>query len=668
MELSSELQALLSSADEEARLQGVRSLGNQGVEGHLKALLQCLGDASWRVRKEASDLFLRWPGAGRLSGEVIELLHAHDNAGLRNAAVEILSRLGREAVPSLLEEVTCSDADVRKFVLDILGDIGDDSTVGAMIRALEDPDQNVRNAAAENLGKLRAAAAVPALLASMENGDLWFRFTVLAAIAQIGVPIAIEQILPYRLDPLLRKAVFDCLGKIGGPEMIPVLVEGLGDRMNNVRAAAVLSLVRIGRKNSRTIAQELRPLMGEESGRAVVDLLQSHDPEIRLAAVQLLRWVGDPSNAAALLALLDDEAVRQSAMEALIAMGTPAAQALLPCWDQSTSRQRAYLAYLAGQTCFAPALPQLIEGLQSEDGELRMVAAQGLGRLGAESALTALVAGLDDALIEVRGHIQGALSAIGNRYPDATIKALQPVLAAENPELRLCAVRILGRLDGSEVVAALQLALKDEMPKVRGAAVQALSSARDGIDNSALRLALTDEDSEVRRLAVGALAQVPPEDALPLLGLALQDDDIWVRAMVVRTLGRFGAAAQKMVEMSLADPIGLVAIAALETLADLCSDTARPKIVAALQHPDQEVVVAALQLLSHLDDQTWLDPLTEQLLGHPQWEVRSCFVRILADVRGALARDILEARYLVEGEDLVREQLRQVLAELSGEG
>lgn len=668
MELSAENQALLVSALEEERLEGVRALGGYGIERHLQTLLNCFGDSSWRVRKQACELFLGWPKAPQFLGDIVALLHAHDNAGLRNAAVEVLTRMGGQSVSCLLKEIQCSDADVRKFVLDILGDIGDESALGAMVGALGDQDQNVRNAAAENLGKLRAAPAIPALLASMATANLWFRFTILAAIAQIGAPVAASELLPYKEDPLLRKAVFDCLGKIGDSEVISILCDGLHDRMSNVRAAAALALQRIGRKHPALVGEALQHCQLGAPAEVLVELLQTSDPQVRLAAVQLLRWLADPEVAPHLLSLLDDEAMRQPAAEALIALGPPAARVLLPRWAEASSRERTYLAYLSGQIRLPEAAELLAEALDCPDSDLRMVAAQGLGLIGSGTLLPRLLSALRDPVAEVREQVVNAMIDIGRQYPAEAISALTPLLQSEAMELRLCAVRILGRLDGPAVLASLQLALKDEAAKVRSAAVQALSSGSLGCDLSAMRLAMTDEDPEVRRLAVGALGSAPVEEGVGLLSLALQDDDLWVRAMVVRTLGQFGPPAVQLVEMALADPVGLVAIAALETLADISFEQSYPKIVQALQHPDQEVVVAALQLLANGERRDWLPESAHRLLNHPHWEVRSGFVRLLAELEGPSAREHLESRFLVEGEDLVREQILQVLSDLSGEG
>ena len=60
----------------------------------------------------------------------------------------------------MLYEVITPDQDVRKLVLDILGEICNPSAVPVMLAALADPEPNVKAAAAEGLGKLRAVEAV----------------------------------------------------------------------------------------------------------------------------------------------------------------------------------------------------------------------------------------------------------------------------------------------------------------------------------------------------------------------------------------------------------------------------------------------------------------------------------------------------------------------------
>jgi HEAT repeat protein len=656
---------MLQSAREEERLQGLKELARCEMDIFLPAVVKALGDESWRVRKEATDLFLALPGADNLAGEVIELLHSEDNAGLRNAAAEILVHLGGQGVPLLLEELSCSDHDVRKFVLDILGVIGDESCVQPMLRALCDPDANVRTAAAENLGKIGGAEAVPALLAAMAHSDLWLRFAILEALGQIGAPVKLASLLEFRDDRMLKKALFDCLGRIGDPDVLPTLAEGLIDDMRNVREAAVVALVRLAGRWPEEVTEHLAGLAGTPSAEAVAGLLDSNDRTVRQAAVNLLGRLRDGRFALLLLELFADEELRASAAAALIAMGRAAVCSLMETWPCADSRTRTYLAYVFGEVECSEALQLLLGGLASAEPELRLASAQALGKLGESAALPSLTTCLGDPSEEVRQVVTEALSRLGVRHRREVVRTLRPLLEHDDPEWRMNVVLILGRLDGEEVEGHLAFAMKDESSLVRRAAVRALEGHKGGGQLQALMLALTDEDDEVRRLAVEALGMTEDPQALGPLELALRDEDIWVRGAAVRALGRLDSAtALDLVRGALNDPVGLVGIAALETLAGMGADKAYPSLLEALSHEDEEVVNAALQLLSASGRRDWVPAVFDRLLNHRHWEVRLTFARTLAELEGEGCRPHLESRLMIEGEDLVRHQLRDLLDHL----
>lgn len=656
---------MLLSLQEEERMQGLKALGRHGVETDLGLVCQALGDESWRVRKEAVQLFLEMPRASELAGEVIELLHAQENAGLRNAAVEILVRLGSQAVPFLLEELSCSDRDVRKFVLDILGDIGDESCARWMLPALSDPDENVRSAAAENLGKLCAAEAVPMLLDAMDHADLWLRFTILEALARIGEAVPVARLLEFSDQKLLRKALFDCLGRIGGIDAVPVLICGLADDMRNVREAAIVALDRIAASLPDAIDEVLSGLAGTPAAEAVASALECSDPAIGQAAVRLLRGTGDVRFAPQLLALFENELLREEAAAALVVMGCPATCSLLELWPTASSRTRVYLAYLVGESRCVDGLALLCSGLKYGDSELQLVSAQALGKLGETAAIDPLTETLCRARDEVREVTTQALCRLSETHPQEVLQRLRPLQAGDDAELRMQVITIFGQLESPEVESCLAFAVKDESPLVRRAAVRAFERRSGENRLPTLMLALTDEDAEVRQLAAESLGMTADSQATAPLELALQDEDIWVRAAAVRSLGRLGTAdVFAPICRALQDPVGLVAIAALEALAGLDVWRACPAMVQALQHADEEVVNVALNLLAASGQRDWLPAAVEPLLNHRHWEVRSAFVRTLASLEGPACAPLLEERLLLEGEELVRQLIQEILSEL----
>jgi HEAT repeat protein len=659
------LKLKLESDDEEIRLQGLKGLAPR--LGHdlslLPLTLEALGDTSWRIRKEAADILLAFAETGNLTHEVVKLLHAQENAGLRNAAVDILVRLGRQAIPSLVKELSCIDQDVRKFVLDILGEIGDPTSASVMLPALSDEDSNVRAAAAENLGKLRATEAAPALLETMKGADLWFCFTALEALGKIGAPVPLSALLPFREENLLRKPLYECLGRVGGSGTANLLVQGLNDEMSNVREAAALALVEFEKRFAGKTKEALLALSGSPTAQKLLEMLGSRDMRVRKAASEIMGLSGDEQYAVPLLKLLNDPDVCQEAGRALLSLGRPAAQALLTAWDDFEEEQKTYIAYLVGETCFAQGFERLRSGLSSDDSRLRLVCAQGLGKLGDKEAVPPLVDCLEDPVEGVREAAGEALSLLGNGSGDEMARVLRPILENGDPQVRMNAVAVLGRLDDREADKALAMAAKDESPLVRRAAVKAFGRKGEVGNLQVLTMGLTDEDTEVRRISAEALGFSGQRRASAPLELALRDEDIWVRTAAVRALGQLGG--EECVELaarSLGDPVGLVTIAALETLAGLDPSKAFPALLEALGHDDEEVVNAALKLLASSGRKDWIPGALDDMLNHRHWEVRNAFACLLADLEGSRYRSRLEGRLRIEPEPLVRQQIEDLLA------
>lgn len=660
-----DISALLQSAEEERRLQGLRRLAETAEEFPREWIYRGLGDESWRVRKEAADLFLRRPENARYADEVVELLHSEENAGLRNAAMEILIRLGRQAVPHLLSKIDTPDHDVRKFILDILGEIGDPGCIPSLVEALDDGDENVRSAAAENLGKIGAPEAVPALLDAMEKDDLWFRFTILEALGQIGGRIDEDRLLRFKNERLLRKALIDCLGRVGSVRVVPALAECLADDMRNVRESAVVALARKAESYPEEVRSSLADIRQSAAADHIVELLDHQQQEVRHAALKLLGFLSEPRYAPRLLDLLDDESMVESAMQALIAMGAAGAAQLVSVVSPEDTRRRAYACYIIGETGYVEGQGFLLRAVDSDEPELRVVAIQALGKIGDVSSISPLMEHLEDETEEIREAVQTALVRIGSRRRTESVEALMPLLDSRNPQLRTSAIMTLGQLLGAEFEEHVIRALKDPSPDVRRAAVTVLDGHPYDGQIRALKMALTDEDAEVRSQAAEVLGRIDDPLAVEALGLACGDEDIWVRSTAVRSLGHFeNEYAFSVVSRALDDPVGLVTIAALETLTAIDACKARPYLLDALYNRDEEVVKVAMQLLFSSGYMDWSREEREHLLSHPHGDVRLTFIRNLFETQGENCRPQLVERLKKEKEEPVRQAIQECLAHM----
>lgn len=663
---SEKIKIMLQSGEEEERLNALRMLDRKNIEPVLSLIYTALGDGSWRVRKEATEIFLSWPGAGGQIQDVIQCLYSEDNAGLRNTAVEILTRLGKLAVPKLLEEVHSQDHDVRKFVLDILGEIPDERSLPLIQSALKDEDSNVRASAAENLGKLGAVSAVPALLEAMETKDLLLRFTILEAFGQLDVAVPVDRLLAFKDDKLLRKALLDCLGRVGDASAVPFLLECLNDDMKNVREASVLALSRLS-SQAQEVMDNVQKVGGanRQLAESVSGLLQSSTLSVRRAAIDMLGRLGDSQSVVQLLELIADHELQEDVVGSLVALSRNDAQALMTVWDDVDTRSRAYLAYVYGVSLASNAVPRLIDGCADADDDLRQMSIQALGKIGDTSVLDCLVSALSDDSTDVCEAALQALSQLGERHPDNVIQALSPLLEHKDEQLRMYAVTVLGRLDGEGTEEPLAFAIKDESAEVRSAAIRAVEGKGGGAYLPALMLALTDEDTEVRALAARSLGMSGEKDAIKPLELALQDEDMWVRAAAVRSIGSLdGANNEHLIVQSLQDPVGLVSIAALETLEAIGVADLMQHAENALEHPDDEVVLAALNTLQFNPSQNWLEKHRSDLLHHPHNEIRLQFARYLVSVDGVACTDELEELLLNEEDEFVRQELQLLFLSL----
>ena len=236
----------LSSLEEETRRLAVVALSSVPLEKSSGLLFRAMGDTSWRVRKEAVEVYLSSKDAEHCIGALFNLLRSQDNAGLRNSAAEALARLGKSSLPVLALHAQDSDSDVRKFVIDILGATKDPSSVQVLVRALADSDPNVATAAAENLGNIGCVEALQPLLSALSRQDITFRHAVLGALAKIGQPLPSRGGYSFSLGRCCsKKQCMSVSGSVGSAEAVPIVVRGLAEAGKSVRVAAVKALMAI---------------------------------------------------------------------------------------------------------------------------------------------------------------------------------------------------------------------------------------------------------------------------------------------------------------------------------------------------------------------------------------------------------------------------------------
>jgi HEAT repeat protein len=658
---------LLNASAVEDRLQAVRLLS--GLRPVPVALyVQAFGDQDWRVRKEAVRIFLALADVQSFTADIIELLHDAENAGLRNSAIEILVSLGSLAVPALTAEITCPDPEVRKFAIDILGEIGGPGCAQGVLSALTDEEINVRYAAVETLGKLALESAAQPLLDLMDDADTGLRFTILEALSAIGKDVSIARLSRFLNDRVLRKALLDCFGRLGGVEVLPYLVEGLTDPLRKVRETSLRSLGRLAGSLPEAVKDALHDVPDDLTER-LIEQLHGPSVETQRAAIRLLALSGGHKAARSLLPLLEDEQLREEVVAAFRAQHERFFAQLLDAERDPAPMTELCLIYLAGELGHVAGLQPALDALHSRDPQHRYAAAVTLGKIGHRKAIAPLVELLKDESPDICDAAASALARFDRQSFEAVAAAVTPLLVLPDAAVRMRAVRVLASADRPRVASALLMALKDPAAEVRCEAIKALRGCGAQEYSEALTLALTDEVADVRRLSAAALGTCPAEQALPALALAVDDQDPWVRAAAVRALTDISdPQAEPLLLQAANDPVGLVVIAALETLRARAADAARSRIEKALSHPDEEVVKAAIDLLARDGGCDCLQAHGLELFTHPQRDVRLHALQVMARLCGEACCRLIEQRLPVEKDALLRQALQETLIQLQRSG
>ena len=216
-----------------------------------------------------------------------------ENPDARTGAAVILGDIGpeaKEAVPSLVRALADNDKKVRKYAAQSLGLIGHGTqeVVSALIKALSDPDHYVGDRAAYALELLgpqvrpQAKEAVLALIrARLDYSDKWHHDSRHKAIKRFG------------LEP---------------KELVPILVELLGESEAAVRARAAKELRRFGPETKDAVPALIKALADSDADvrRQASGALGAIGPDAREAVPALITALGD-----------NDPSVRKTAVYAI---------------------------------------------------------------------------------------------------------------------------------------------------------------------------------------------------------------------------------------------------------------------------------------------------------------------------------------------------------------
>ena len=674
---AAEVAALLAEADPESRRRAAQRIGDLEGGEAVALLAGALGDGDWRVRKEAAAVASLVEPRAAVIDRLFEALHDRDNVGLRNAAVEALVALGREAVPRAASALLEADADARKLLVEVLAGIPDLEGTRVLARVLHDEDVNVRAAATEALGTAALAGeearslAVIALTASLGSTEPLRRLAALNALDRLEARLPWAVYEPLTSDPILRRYAISAAGRSREPAALAALAAAAGDASTPVAHDALVALVdclstEVDGGELREVARQSL-LASPAALERIRAFARSNDrSRVRGAALVALGLLRILSDVPELVRGLAAGEVAERAELGIICFGEAAVGPLIAEGARASSSVRAATLMLVPwlvKRADDVTLLALRDALQAPASEVVIAALQALSIVGRgeDLAVVAPHATSDDPRIAMVA--SAALTNLAGRYASQA-RALAGTVAPDSRTAIIgCLLRGASAIPGSAEAAAdipfLRGALDHDDAHVRRAAVDALAAIGGPMAAVVIARALADEESEVVLAAVRALGRVGQAD--PLLALLEGVRDAVVVAAALRALGdaspdRAFEAAQPLLRS--VDP--LLASSAVEAIGQLRGERRDDGLFVALEHPDVHVVKSALVELSR-DMSPRILARVALCLDHAAYEVRRFAAELLGGLNDPAAHAFVRARLARETDPGVREALTSAL-------
>lgn len=648
-------------------------------------LLVALGDADWRVRKEAANVAPRVEPRTAVVFALARLLHDRDDVGRRNAAVEALVLIGPDAVVAAIDALDRLDADGRKLAVEVLA--GAPTLSGMRVLAtslLSDPDTNVVVAAAEALGQAHLAGeearemargALTDVLASPEPA---VRLSALVSLNRLEAEVPWSVLESLVDDPLLRRHALEAAAGSTSPRALRVLAEAVSDPNATLAREAVIALGRSlevlwGDEDAlAVVSRTLRSPAAQASLRALAQ--PGTDADARGGAILALGLVRDPDDVPLLAEALSDDPVADHAEAALQLFGLEAAPPLLAAGRPSVHSLRGMavsilprLAQEGGTFSEIPGasepLAALREGLEDPSSDVVVAALKSLAVVGGSVDVEPVAERLRHSDPAIASAAHSALVAIASRHLDGARK----LVAGSDPhgELALAAtigleVLARGKRTTPDDAAFLVRALAHRDPSVRRGAIEALAWIGGADAEAAVTMSLADEDPRVALAAIRALGRLGRAEQLASLAATTRAPSrlaAVLRALREADPARAFAAARPLVRST--EPA--VAAAAVEVVGAVATADGIDALLGAIDHPDHEVVKLALVQLVNGGGESALVALARSI-EHDAEAVRRYAAELLGHVSDPEAEGMLRARLDRERSLEVRRAIMEALS------
>jgi HEAT repeat protein len=186
-------------------------------------------------------------------------------------------------------------------------------------------------------------------------------------------------------------------------------------------------------------------------------------------------------------------------------------------------------------------LEEIIKEIKSEDSLVRREAMRKLAKIGDESAIPYLVDALQDEALSVQEAAAEAIKSIGGKQ---ACEMLISYLKSNDPAIRNLAKTLLESIGSTAIETVLPLA-KDSEPDIRLFAANIFGKIKHPESITTLISLLEDESFNVKDAAINALGEVEAKGAIPYLERILEEykEDAWLSFSTITAIEKIGGEA-----------------------------------------------------------------------------------------------------------------------------
>ncbi len=273
----------LRSEDPSVRCSAVESLFNESLTDEMVEDVCALVEDRDKGVGNTVDLMLSINPSPQIPVHLIKYVSS-PNISARNLAGEILLKIGGNSVAAMLAYIPDGSNDDKKFIVDILGLIGDRRSAPEILELLKiNKNENVVMACIEALGNLKCVESLDFMILIYDDNEL-FKPTIIEALGKIGTEMALNFIVSRfgEEDDLTKFSMIESLGLVGNEDSFYFLISELNRTSGPLVWPIIESIFSLKEK------YHLDVPFDEKMKNSILQTIEEADSKYKKSAVNLI--------------------------------------------------------------------------------------------------------------------------------------------------------------------------------------------------------------------------------------------------------------------------------------------------------------------------------------------------------------------------------------------